>query len=201
MLAYQASAIMPRAYHHRAPVEASKFQDGANPEVEALLAEMRARGTVLDATLLVYREMAREHDAHPDGPAPYCSDALAEAIAARAYKAGVPISAGTDGFSPQPDLWPALQDELELLQDKAGMTPMDVIRSATAVGATTIGRQDEMGTIAPGKLADLVFVSQDPLKDVRAFRSVVLTVKRGAEFWRKDYRPVTPQEDQGDDRP
>ena len=105
---------------------------------------------------------------------------LAEALAARAYTAGVPISAGTDGFSPQPDLWPALQDELELLQDKAGMAPADVIGSATRVGAMAIGRQDEMGTIAPGKLANLVFITQDPSRDVRAFRSIVLTVKRGA---------------------
>jgi hypothetical protein len=39
-----------------------------------------------------------------------------------------------------------------------------------------------------------VFVAKDPTADVRAFRSVVLTVKRGAAFWRKDYRPVTPGE-------
>jgi imidazolonepropionase-like amidohydrolase len=195
MLGYQASGEMPRAYHRRAAVEAARFHHGVNPAVDALLGEMRARRTVLDATLRIYAEMAREHAAHPDGPAPYCSEPLAEALAARAYKAGVPISAGTDGFSPQPDPWPALQDELELLQDKAGMAPADVIGSATRVGAMTVGRQDEMGTIAPGKLANLVFMTQDPLKDVRAFRSIVLTVKRGAPFWRKDYRPVTPAED------
>ena len=90
-----------------------------------------------------------------------------------------------------------MQDELELLQDKAGMAPADVIISATRVGATTVGQKGEMGTIAPGKLANLVFMMQDPSKDVRAFRSIVLTVKRGAPFWRKDYRPVTPQEDPG----
>jgi imidazolonepropionase-like amidohydrolase len=197
MLGYQASDVMPRAYHRRAGVETDRFQGGINPAVEALLGEMRARRTVLDATLWVYAEMAREHSARPEGPAPYCSEPLAEALAARAYKAGVPISAGTDGFPPQPDLWPALQDELELLQDKAGMAPADVIGSATRVGALAVGRQDEMGTIAPGKLANLVFMTQDPSKDVRAFRSIVLTVKRGAPFWRKDYRPVTPQEDTG----
>jgi imidazolonepropionase-like amidohydrolase len=195
MLGYQASGVMPRAYHRRAPVEADRFRDGANPAVDALLGEMRKRGTVLDATLWVYADMERERAAHPNGPAPYCSEALAEALAARAYRAGVAISVGTDGFSPQPDLWPALQDELELLQDKAGVRPADVIRSATVIGAQTIGRQGEMGTIAPGKLADLVFTAKDPLQDVRAFRSVVLTVKRGARFWRKDYKAVTREED------
>jgi imidazolonepropionase-like amidohydrolase len=198
MLAYQASDQSPRAYHRRAPVQPEKFRDGANPAVEDLLQQMKARGTVLDATLWVYAEMSRDHAAHPGQPAPYCSDALAEAIAARAAKAGVAISAGTDGFSPQPDLWPALQDELELLQDKAGLSPLQVIRSATLVGAMTIGRQQEMGTIEPGKLADLVFTTQDPSRDVRAFRSVTLTVKRGRQFWRRNYKPVTPEEDQGE---
>jgi imidazolonepropionase-like amidohydrolase len=198
MLGYQASDDMPSAYHRRAAVEEARFKGGVNRAVEALLGEMRARRTVLDATLWVYVDLAREHAAHPGGAAPYCSEPLAEALTARAYRAGVPISAGTDGFSPQPDLWPALQDELELLQNKAGMAPADVIASATRVGAMTVGRQDEMGTIAPGKLANLVFMRQDPMKDVRAFRSIVLTVKRGAPFWRKAYRPVTSAEDTGE---
>jgi imidazolonepropionase-like amidohydrolase len=98
----------------------------------------------------------------------------------------------------QADPWPALQDELELLQDKAGMTPAQAIRSATLIGARTIGQETQMGSIAPGKLANLVFLSKDPSRDVRAFRTVVLTVKRGAELWRKDFRPVTPQEDPGE---
>jgi imidazolonepropionase-like amidohydrolase len=138
--------------------------------------------------------MAEAYAAHPAGPAPYCSETLAERLANQAFRDGVAISTGTDGFSPQADPWPALQDEMELLQDKAGMPPAQVIRSATYVGAIALHKQDEMGTIAPGKLANLVFVAKDPSKDVRAFRTVVLTVKRGADFWRKDYRPVTRDE-------
>ncbi len=194
MLAYQASDAMPRAYHHRAAVDEARFQGGDSPVVGRLFDQMRARGTVLDATLLVYRQMAEAHAAHPDTPAPYCSEALAERLAGQAYRDGLLISAGTDGFSPQPDPWPALQDEMELLQDKAGMKPADVIRSATLVGAISLHKQAQMGTIEPGKLANLVFVAKDPSVDVRAFRSVVLTVKRGADFWRKDYRPVTRDE-------
>jgi len=194
MLAYQASDAMPHAYHHRAGVDEARFKDGDSAVVGRLFDEMRERGTVLDATLLIYREMQQAHAAHPDGPAPYCSESLAERLAGQAYRDGVLISAGTDGFSPQADPWPALQDEIELLQDKAGMKPADVIRSATQVGAVSLHKQDQMGTIAAGKLANLVFVAKDPSLDVRAFRSVVLTVKRGADFWRKDYRPVTGDE-------
>ena len=194
MLAYQVSDAMPHAYHHRAPVDEARFKGGDGPVVGVLFDQLRARGTVLDATLLVYREMAEAHAAHPDGPAPYCSEALAERLANQAYRDSVLISAGTDGFSAQADPWPALQDEMELLQDKAGMKPADVIRSATLVGAIALHKQDQMGTIAPGKLANLVFVAKDPSVDVRAFRAVVLTVKRGADFWRKDYRPVSSDE-------
>lgn len=194
MLAYQASSVMPRAYHHRAAVDEAPFAGGDNPVVGQLFKDMRARGTILDATLLVYEEMAKEHAEDPKGPAPYCSETLAERLANQAWRDGVMISAGTDSFAPQPDPWPALQDEMLLMQNKAGMKPADVVRSATLIGAMTAHLQDQMGTIEPGKLANLVFVAQDPLKDVAAFKTITLTVKRGTPYWRKDYKPVTPTE-------
>jgi imidazolonepropionase-like amidohydrolase len=46
-----------------------------------------------------------------------------------------------------------------------------------------------MGTITPGKLANMVVLSANPLEDVRNMRSVVLTVKRGREFPRSNYGP------------
>ena len=197
MGAYQASDAMPRAYHNRAPVQAEKFQHGDNPAVEAVLQDIKRRGTILDATLRVYVELAQSHAEHPESPEPYCTPELAERLAAEAYRDGVLISAGTDSFSAPDDPWPALQDELELLQDKAGMKPADVIRSATLVGAMTMHEEAEMGSIAPGKLANLVFTKDDPMRDVRALRTVVLTVKRGGRFWRKDYTP-SPNERAGE---
>jgi imidazolonepropionase-like amidohydrolase len=149
---------------------------------------MRRRGAILDATRYVYQEMADDHAAHPRGPAPYCSAGLAERLTNQAYRDGVPISAGTDGFSAPADPWPALQDELALLEDKAGMKSADVVRAATLTGAMTMGHQNEMGTVETGKLANLVFTSQNPLLGARAFRSVVLTVKRGVPYWRRDFR-------------
>jgi imidazolonepropionase-like amidohydrolase len=197
MLAYQASDSMPGAYHHRPPVEATKFGAGDNAAVQSLFETMRAKGTILDATLLIYADMARDHAADPKSPAPYCSDTLAERLANQAWRDGVLISAGTDGFSPQADPWPALQDELLLLQDKAGMPPADVVRAATLTGAMTMHLQDETGVIAPGKLANMVFTAQNPLKSVAAYKSVVLTVKRGAAYWRKNYPPVNAAEMRG----
>ena len=187
MLAYQASATMPAAYHHRAAVEAARFAGTTPASVTALLDDMRARGTLLDATLWVYDEMAADHVAHPEGPAPYCSDALAARLAHEAFQHGVILSAGTDGFSAAGDPWPALQDELILLQDRAGLPPLAVIRAATWAGAYAFGHEAETGTIAEGKLANLAFTTADPSRDVRALKTVTLTVKRGVRYWRKDY--------------
>jgi imidazolonepropionase-like amidohydrolase len=191
MLAYQVSPVMPRAYHNRAPVDEARVGEGDNPIIEGLFDEMRRRGTILDATLYVYGVMAAEHAADPTGPAPYCRPALAQRLTNQAYRDGVAISAGTDAFSKVADPWPSLLDELELLQDKAGMKPADVLHSATVVGAITMHLQGEMGTLETGKLANMVFTRQDPTVDVRGLHSVVLTVKRGTPYWRKDYRVPT----------
>jgi len=187
MLAYQASAVMPGAYHNRAAVEADRFAGATPASVTVLFDDMHARGTLLDATLWVYDEMAAEHAAHPGGPAPYCSDTLAARLTHEAFEHGVIISAGTDGFSGASDPWPALQDELILLQDKAHMPPMAVIHAATWAGAYAFGHEAETGTIAEGKLANLAFTTADPSKDVKALKTVTLTVKRGVRYWRKDY--------------
>ena len=51
-----------------------------------------------------------------------------------------------------------------------------------------------MGTIAPGKLANMVILSRDPLADIANMRSVVLTVKRGRDYPRDDFRAVRAEE-------
>ena len=66
---------------------------------------------------------------------------------------------------------------------------MAVIQAATINGAKAAGAENEMGTIAPRKLANMVVLSANPLENVGNLRSVVMTVKRGREFPRSDYRP------------
>ena len=185
-LAYQAMAKRPDSYQHRFPVDAALFRHD-DPVMAKLYADMARRGTILDATLHVYR--AVEAAAAEQHKPPLCAVALAGKLTNQAYRAGVPISTGTDDDNELKDPWPSLFDEFQLLHDAAGLPPMAVIHAATAIGAKAMGAQTEMGTIAPGKLANMVVLSANPLDDVRNMRSVVLTVKRGRQFRRADYRP------------
>jgi imidazolonepropionase-like amidohydrolase len=189
MLAYQASPQMPRVYAPRPGVEEARFGAATPAAVRELYGDMVAHGTLLDATLWVYARMDQARAAHPQGPAPYCSLALARRLTSEAWRAGVIISAGTDGFAEASDPWPALQDELALLHD-AGLTPLAVLQAATLNGARAMGETADMGILEPGKLADIVFLAADPLTDVAAYRAVTLTVKRGVRYPRSDYRPT-----------
>lgn len=189
MLAYQASKVMPPAYHNRAPVDFSAFTQGDNPLMAKLFSQMKRQGTVLDATVLVYAGLDARAAANPKGPKPYCTADLAARLTHQALRAGVTISAGTDGFSGPDEAYPGLHDELELLVAKAGFTPLQAISAATLGGALSVTRDPDFGTLAPGKLANMVFVAKDPSADVRALRTVVLTVKRGVDYRRADYDP------------
>jgi imidazolonepropionase-like amidohydrolase len=185
-LGYQAMNARPDSYKHRFPVEASLFEHD-NRTMRALFADMRRRGTILDATVHVYR--AVEQAAKKSGKPPLCTVDLAARLTNHAYRLGVAISTGTDGDTPLSEPWPSLFDEFQLFGGPVRMTPADVIRAATLTGAKAMGQQAEMGSIAPGKLANMVVLSANPLADVRNLQSIVLTVKRGRRFSRADFRP------------
>ena len=195
MLAYQAQP-MPAAYHHRADVDPERFAAGIPRAVKEVFSAMKERGTVLDATLYVYVtiERMRAEVAPEEGPPIYCSSALAGRIARAAHDAGVEIAVGTDSPSTNDDPYPAVQREMQLLVEQAGMTPLQALRSATLVGARALNRSADMGTVTPGKLANLVFLAADPSHDIAATRQVVLTVHRGRRYARKDYLPPTAEE-------
>jgi hypothetical protein len=93
-------------------------------------------------------------------------------------EAGVPLVAGS--AAPQPWLYPgaALHDELELWQ-RAGLAPYDVLARATREAARLLGIDAQRGTIARGKVADLVVVAADPRAGVAALRHPELVVLRG----------------------
>jgi imidazolonepropionase-like amidohydrolase len=63
-----------------------------------------------------------------------------------------------------------------------GMTPMQAIRSATTVAAEMLGWSDKIGTVEPGKLADLVAVAGDPLADIGELENVRFVMKEGVVY-------------------
>lgn len=93
------------------------------------------------------------------------------------HDGGVTIVAGTDyglpGFS--------LLRELELYVD-AGLSPLEAIRAATAIPAGVMGLSHEVGTIEPGKRADLVVLDADPLSDIHNLRRGRWVVTNGRLF-------------------
>ena len=66
---------------------------------------------------------------------------------------------------------------LELMA-QAGMSNMDIIRASTSVAAQAIDAGHLIGTVEPGKEADLIVVDQDPLQDIRALRSMKMVMRR-----------------------
>lgn len=190
-LAYQAMDRRPSSYQDRFPIDYAVFAHGDTAAMASLFREMRRRGVILDATIRVYAE--REKQAVRKGEAPRGATDLAERLVNQALRAGVEISAGTDGDSPRGAAYPSLFDEIELL-GRAGLPPLKAIRAATLIGARTIRQEREMGSVTPGKLANLVVLDKDPLGSLANLRSVVLTVKRGKQYRRSDYRPIGPEE-------
>ncbi len=71
-------------------------------------------------------------------------------------------------------------------QVKYGQTPMEAIRSATVSAAELIGRDNNAGSLEPGKWADLIAVQGDPLADVRVLEHVSFVMKEGKVY--KDAR-------------
>jgi imidazolonepropionase-like amidohydrolase len=98
----------------------------------------------------------------------------------RVNAAGLPVAMGTDAGNPLTLHGPSVYNEMEAMA-AAGMTPMQVLVASTRTAARAMGRED-LGTLEPGKPADLVVLGADPLAAVGNFRQVRLVV-RGGEVW------------------
>ena len=91
--------------------------------------------------------------------------------------AGGRLAAGTDAAHPM--LVPGYSDHREMeLMVRAGLTPREALRAATRNAAALIG-VDSLGLLAPGKVADLVVLSKDPLEDIRNTRTITAVMARG----------------------
>lgn len=98
-------------------------------------------------------------------------------------RAGVPLVTGTDAAPVFIAVAPgySLQDELETLV-WAGLTPLGVLQAATLNPAKALRATDSLGTVAAGKLADLVLLDGNPLADIRNTQKIVAVVANGRYF-------------------
>lgn len=191
MLIHEASAHVPNDVTRHDDVSLDQFADGHSAVLNKLFQDMARRGVILDATVWVYDAPMPDTGTPPDRTRRRCDAALGAAITGQAYRAGVPISTGTDNPAPWNDPWPDVFHEIDVLVRQAHMSPADVIQSATRIGARAAGQDRDMGTIEPGKLANMVVLRKNPLEDIGNLRSVEITIKRGRIFNRGDFKPLT----------
>ena len=90
---------------------------------------------------------------------------------------GIRIAAGTD-FVMNDHPWALLPEEMEWLT-RLGLSPMEAIVSATRVGAEILGIEGDLGTVEPGKLADMILIDSDPLADIGVLKNVRWVMQSG----------------------
>ena len=143
---------------------------------------MRASGTYLVPTMSVYRAMSEQG---PELGAPeYIRRKTAEVLEASreafrlALEAGVPVAAGTDCGAPGHPHG-TLPEELRLMVE-SGASPIQALRFGTSAAADLLGMGHEVGSLEPGKRADLLAVDGDPTSEILALREVRLVVRDGS---------------------
>lgn len=179
-----------------------------NSKSKALIAAIVEKKTFVDPTLVVFRNMILLNDqsaysGHPDNsvvPARLLrhwkgyqarSNLSPETLAARRgefgkyqqltgmlHRASVPLLVGTD--APEPFVPPgfSMHQELELLVE-SGLSPAEALRCATLQNARALGEADRLGTIEPGKLADLVLLDANPLESIAHTRAISKVFRGG----------------------
>lgn len=101
------------------------------------------------------------------------------------HSEGVNIAMGTDASTPFNFLGFGAHVEMELMS-RAGLSNAEVLRIATINGAKFLQVQEKVGTVAPGKIANLLILDKNPLTDIRNTRSIERVVLKG--------RPINPNE-------
>jgi imidazolonepropionase-like amidohydrolase len=131
----------------------------------------------------------RAREAPPDEWGPLVEAVLAKQreLVGRVHAAGGKVVAGTDPVFP--DIVPghALHREVEHLV-LSGLTELEAIRACTLDAAAALGRAQDLGSIEPGKLADLVVLARDPVADITALGTTEAVFQAGARFSPEELR-------------
>lgn len=190
LLIYQTVPDAGASVTHRTEVPLDQFRNADNPVLGALFKDMVKHHTILDATVWTYAAIQTDPHSNPQIKRHKCDGEVGAAITRQAYLAGVEISTGTDNAALWNDPWPDVLHEIEWQVNHAHIPIAAVLHSATLIGARAAGQEADMGSIAPGKLANMVVLQKNPLADIANLKTVVFTVKRGRVFQRKDFVPL-----------
>jgi imidazolonepropionase-like amidohydrolase len=147
---------------------------------EGLVKQLAERGVVVTPTLTAWYRKAYDdfRGMSADRRAMRAVREERTALYRRMVEAGVVFAAGPDtGISDT--RFDDFAWEVELFAEKLGLTPPQALATATTNAARALGRIAELGSVAPGKLADLVVVDGDPTLDLRALRRVRAVIVGG----------------------
>jgi len=185
MIVYEV-ATMPEARREQRP-EADYAVPLDHPAFLAVLRLMKEKEVALDATLSVFRRVGETNPGKLEKARK--EYAFGVGITRLAHRMGVRVTTGTDWVGRAAKRIPAVWEELITLQDEAGFTPAEALAAGTLEGARLLGLSAEDGELAAGRRADFAVLREDPLKDVKAVRSLRLTVIGGRILDRSTYRP------------
>jgi len=204
--------LRPLRYLEKMNTVAEGFRSLDPARCQALFAQFRHNATWQVPTLTVHRSMGYMDDSHftSDPRVAYMSPEVRrrwdpsndfrfrrwthqefefhrgifnadKQLVGMMFRAGVPLLAGTDAMNPYCMPGFSLHDELALLVE-SGLTPLAALQVSTLRPAEFLGRTSEFGGIAPGKRADLVMLSADPLADIHNTTQIQAVWLRGKYF-------------------
>ena len=151
------------------------FADAAfdGPEARNLYEVLASRRPFVNPTLAVFEVQAgrKREQSRNAGDIDLRGFAAMKRLTLEAFRHGARITLGGHSAVPFAERGEAPWRELELLVD-SGLTPLEALAAATSTGAASLRRSSDLGTVTPGKLADLIVLERDPSADIRAIRSV-----------------------------
>jgi reactive intermediate/imine deaminase len=164
------------------PVSAEIKKASFDPaSYQPLLTQMKQHGTMLDATLTIFQQLQHRNQ---NAATIYQHGVLLTKLA---HQQGIKIVAGTDFLSENSGMnYPMVHQEMQLLVEQAGLTPLQAIQAATLHGAEAIGISDQVGSIEVGKKANLVIVSANPVDAISNSRQITQVIKNGQFVYRGD---------------
>jgi len=160
---------------------------------EDIFRRMKAQGAWYVPTIVVSQAGAMEFFQKIGSPPTYLARVQSVgkahwAALQAAIRAGVDIAMGSDQFPYEPNEGTVASiREIELYRD-AGMTDLQALRTATVSAARMLGAEQDLGSVTPGKYADLIALEGDPTRDVAALRTLSWVMK-GGEVVRDDTDP------------